>query len=180
MANISGMSNRLPAGEVDQHAEALSAPAHSPTMAPTTASVTPTRMPPRIVGSAAGISRVVSDLPAGRPQRSAELEQARIDRRGSPTIVAMATGKNTISAQISDLAGEPRPEPQGDQRREREDRRRLGGDEVRGKEALDQRAPGERVADDDGASPAPTAKPERDLAQGGHEVGLDGARPTRR
>ena len=48
-----------------------------------------------------------------------------------------------------DLAEQPGPEPQREQRGEGEDRDRLGGHEVRRGEALDERAPREHVADDE-------------------------------
>ena len=66
-----------------------------------------------------------------------------------PTIVAMATGKKTISAQMTTLLTEARPEPEHEQRREDEDRDRLRGDEVGRGEPLEQVAPGEPVADEE-------------------------------
>ena len=48
------------------------------------------------------------DLAAGRAQRPAELEQPASTER-MPTIVATATGKNTISAQMTTLPSSPGP-----------------------------------------------------------------------
>ena len=66
-----------------------------------------------------------------------------------PTIVAIATGKKTMSEQMTTLLTRPGPNHSDEQRREGEDRDRLGGDEVRRGEALDERAAGQRVADDE-------------------------------
>ena len=99
----------------------------------------PTRIPPRIAGSAAGTStRLIICQPVARKLRAISSSRGSTDRM--PTIVAMATGKNTMSVLMTSLLDETRAEPQDDERREREDGRGLGGDEVRAEQPL--REPG--------------------------------------
>ena len=105
---MSGMSNREPRAMLIRTPRPDSPPAHSPTMAPITASVMPTRSPPRIAGSAAGTStRVIVCQLVARKLRAISSSRGSTDRM--PTIVATATGKNTISVQITSLDGSPLP-----------------------------------------------------------------------
>ena len=105
---MSGISNSDPRARLMSTPRPRSAPAHSATIAPTTASVTPTRIPPRIDGSAAGISSVVRIWRrVARSDRPSSSSPASTDR--IPTIVATATGKNTISEQMTTLPARPGP-----------------------------------------------------------------------
>ena len=98
-------------------------------------------------GRAAGISSVVRIWRrVARRLRPSSSSRASTERM--PTIVAIATGKKTMSAQMTTLLRNPGPEPHDEQRREREDRDRLGGHEIRRGEPLEQGAPGEPVAGD--------------------------------
>ena len=148
-ANMSGMSNREPRAMLIRTPRPCSPPAHSPTIAPMTASVTPTRMPPRIAGSAAGTSTRVIDLPARRPGSCGAISSRRGSTDRMPTIVATATGKKTISVQMTSLRRQAGAEPEGDERRQGEDGRRLGGDEVRAEQPLGEAASGRGTMPDD-------------------------------
>ena len=65
-------------------------------------------MPPRIAGSAAGTStRVMVCQPVARKLRAISIRRGSTERM--PTIVATATGKNTISVQITSFDGSPVP-----------------------------------------------------------------------
>ena len=163
-----------------------SAPAHSPTIAPTTARVTPTRIPPRMLGRAAGISSVVRTWRRVARSDAAELEQLRVDRADADHRRDGDREEHDERAD-EDLAQQPRPEPQGDERGQGQDRRRLGGDEVGRQDALDEPAARQPVADDQGAA-RPDREAEGDLDERRARWGwmvpsrdrLDEARPDRR
>ena len=105
---MSGMSNREPRATLISTPRPVSPPAHSATMAPITASVTPTRIPPRIAGNAAGTStRVTTCQPVARKLRAISSRRGSTDRM--PTIVATATGKNTISVVMTSFDASPVP-----------------------------------------------------------------------
>ena len=129
VANISGKSNRQPRARLMSTPRPLSAPAHSPTMAPMTASVTPTRMPPRIWGVAAGQLQVPEYLPARGTQRAAQLEQALVHRADADHRRDRDRKEDDQRAD-DDLGQQTRAQPQDEQRREGQDRRRLRRDEI--------------------------------------------------
>ena len=81
------------------------------------------------------------DLAAGRPERAGHLEQPGVDRP-DPDHRRDRDREEHDQPADDDLARQPRPEPQGEQRGEGEDRRRLGGDDVRRDEPLDERPTG--------------------------------------
>ena len=84
------------------------APAHSATTAPMTASVTPTRSPPKMTGSADGTSSSRVRCAELAPRlRSISSSSGSADRM--PTMVAIAIGKKTMSAQIATRASSPPP-----------------------------------------------------------------------
>ena len=95
-------------GDVDEHAEADTGAGPLATTAPMTASVTPTRSPPKITGSADGISSSRVRCEARAPRlRSISSSSGSAER--IPTMVAMAIGKKTMSAQITTRASRPPP-----------------------------------------------------------------------
>ena len=135
VANMSGMSNRDPRATLMSTPRPRSPPAHSATIAPMTASVTPTRIPPRIAGSAAGIStgRTTCAFVA-RNDRAISISRGSTERR--PTIVATATGKNTISVVMTSLLGRPVPNHRAMSGASARIGGRLGRDEIRAEQPL--------------------------------------------
>ena len=84
------------------------APTHSATTAPMTASVTPTRRPPKMTGRAEGSPGARCSAQRVAPSaRSISSSSGSVERM--PTMVAMAIGKKTISAQMRTRAGSPPP-----------------------------------------------------------------------
>ena len=142
----------------------FSPPAHSPTIAPMTASVTPDPHPAEDRREGGRDLHAGDDLPAGGPEAAGHLEQPRVDADRMPTIVAMATGKKTIRVRDDELGRQPVAEPQDDERRQREDRRRLGGHEVGAQEPLREARSREQHAHDQGDR-RPDGEAEQDLDQ---------------
>ena len=75
------------------------ADAHSATTAPMTASVTPTRRPPKITGSGRDLEQPRSLCGASRRGCGTPHREGSVERM--PTIVAIAIGKKTMSAQTT-------------------------------------------------------------------------------
>ncbi len=145
VANMSGMSNSDPAGEVDQHAEAL---VGTRPLADDGADDRQRHADPHATEDARQRRRDLEGrqhLTAGRTQRSTELEQAGVDRADADHRRDGDREEDDERAD-DDLAEQPRPEPERDQRRKREDRGRLGCHEVGRRQPFDDRASGERVA----------------------------------
>ncbi len=97
-----------PAGEVDEDAETALGPGPLADDRADDGERDPTRIPPRIDGRAAGISSVVRICRrVARSERPSSRSRASTER--IPTIVAIATGKKTISAQMTTLPRSPGP-----------------------------------------------------------------------
>ena len=108
VANRRGVSNRLPRARLIRTPSPDSPPAHSPMMAPITASVAPTRMPAKIEGSAPGISSRVSTW-SGDARNTRPTSSSWMSTDLTPTMVATAIGKKTMSAQMMTLDRSPVP-----------------------------------------------------------------------
>ena len=142
VANMSGMSNSEPRARLMRTPRPRSAPGPLPDDRADDGEGHPDPHPAEDRRQGRRDLEGREDLAAGRPQRPAELEQPGVDRPDADHRRDRDREEDDQRAD-DDLAEEAGPEPQGDERREGEDRRRLGGDEVRRQEALDERAAGE-------------------------------------
>ena len=147
--NMSGVSNSPWSAMLMRMPRPTLAPAHSATTAPMTASVTPTRRPPKITGSAHGMSRWRTRKRSPAPIDAKSSTSAGSTER-TPTMVAIAIGKKTMRAQISDPRQQAAAEPDVEQRCQRQDRDRLRGDDIRREHALEQDAPRQHQSHADG------------------------------
>ena len=94
------------------------------------------------------------DLAPRRPEAAPELEQPRVDRADADHRRDRDREEDDQRAD-DDLAQQPRAEPHDEQRRQHQDRDRLGRHEIRRQRAADEQvAPGEPVAGDQRRAPA--------------------------
>ena len=149
------------------------APAHSPTRAPDDRERHANAHAAEDVRQRGRDLEREQDLATGRPQAPAELEQARI-HRADPDHRRDGDREEHDQGADHHLAEKPVAKPQDQQRRKREDRDRLGGDQVGRQQPFDQDAPRQPVPSDQGEQHA-DRKAEPDLDQRGTEVRLDRA-----
>ena len=112
------------------------APAHSATTAPMTASVTPTRSPPKITGSADGTSSSRVRWERAGAERAQHLVEQRVGGADADHGGDRDREEDDERAD-HDARQQSAAEPDVQQRRQGQDRHRLGGDDVRREDPLD-------------------------------------------